>query len=136
MKRSAPHASTLARRAELETRYDGPIPTRALDALRHGSPLAADIAETRAEIAFFRDMAARARRSGKTWRARGEFALAARAATDCRIYLAGWRLRRRRLQVLERARRVEAAGLRTMSAIVSLLAPLTRPTTGPIGDPS
>lgn len=116
--------SPLARLAELETRYDGPIPDREFNALRHGSALAADLAEVRAEISFFREMAARSRRSGKTWRARGNEELAARALVDCRIYLAGWRARRRRLKALERAQRLDVAHDRTRSAIGGLLAPL------------
>jgi hypothetical protein len=123
---TSPLTTPLIRLAELEARYDGPIPTRQLNALRHGTALAADIAEARAEIAFFRGMAARARHSGKTWRDRGESVLAARAVADCRIYLAGWRARRRRLEALERTDRIDTARVRTLSAIDCLLAPLTR----------
>jgi hypothetical protein len=121
----APCTSLLARLAEIEARYDGPIPSRELDALRYGSPLAADIAETRAEIAFFRDMAARARRSGKVWRAQCETTRASRARTDCNIYLAGWRSRRRRLRALERVLLVDAGPRHTLSAIDGRVAPLT-----------
>jgi hypothetical protein len=109
--------SPLTRLAELEARYDGPIPDCALDALRHGSALAADLAEVRAEISFFREMATRSRRSGKTWRGRGHDNLAARALVDCRVYLAGWRARRRRLKTLERAQLTDVAHDRMRSAI-------------------
>ena len=122
-----PTPSPLTRLADLEARYDGPIPTSEMNALRHGTALAADIAEARAEIAFFRGMAAQARRSGKAWRDRGESVLAARAIADCRIYLTGWRARRRRLEALERTDRIDTARVRTLSAIDGLLAPLTRP---------
>ncbi|HTI86327.1 MAG TPA: hypothetical protein VL966_06965 [Alphaproteobacteria bacterium] len=114
----------LARLADLEARYDGPIPQRELDALRHGSALAADVAEIRAEIACFRELAARSRRSGKAWRARGNDQLATCALMDCRVYLGGWRARRRRLTALERAQRLDIAYDRTRSAIDGLLAPL------------
>jgi hypothetical protein len=50
---------TLIRLVELEARYDGPIPAAERRALLFGSALAADIAETRAEIAFFRAMIVR-----------------------------------------------------------------------------
>jgi hypothetical protein len=93
---------TLTRLLELEARYDGPIPAAERRALAFGAPIAADIAETRADVAFFRTMAARTRRAGKCWLRRGDAERAARARADSRLYLSAWRRRRRRLAELER----------------------------------
>ncbi|MGE5537313.1 MAG: hypothetical protein ACM30I_01755 [Gemmatimonas sp.] len=102
---SFPSASSpLARLAELEARYDGPVPTDERRALRHGTAAGADIAETRAEIAFFRAMVLRARRCGKMRPAVRNDGAVRRALTDGRIYLAAWRSRRQRLAALERER--------------------------------
>jgi hypothetical protein len=84
----------------LEARYDGPIPAAERRALAFGSALEADIAETSAEIAFFRAMIERTRRAGKAWLHRGNREMAAHARFDLRLYLSAWRSRRSRLAKL------------------------------------
>lgn len=120
----------LSRLAELEARYDGPIPERELMRLRFGSALAADIAETKAEIMFFRDMARRARIGGKAWLERGNRTMARAAAADARAYLAGWRNRRHKLAELlqelsMREARADIARQQTLAMVgAAIVAPL------------
>lgn len=125
---------TLIRLAELEARFDGPIPAAERRALPFGSAVAADIAGTRAEIAFFRAMIERTRRAGKAWLSRGNREMATHASADSRLYLAAWRDRRRRLAELlhnatheskQQEMRVISAQQRTLAAIAStIVAPL------------
>lgn len=126
--------SPLARLTELERRYDGPIPESELRALRFGSALAADIADARREIAFFRELIVRTRRAGKERRHRDRSSTSAGHA-DLHSYLASWRERRQRLarllqrqtaQELERREaRIADSRRRTLEAIAAgVLAPL------------
>lgn len=118
------HIPALIRLADLEARYDGPVPSYERRALAFGSALAADIAETRAEIAFFRSMIQRTRRAGKAWVARGNREMAAHARADSRLYLRAWRDRRRLLcELLPHAKarptRIDDASRRTLAMIAS-----------------
>jgi hypothetical protein len=131
---SFPSPSPLARLRQLEARYDGPIPTDELRALRFGSLLAAEIAETRSEIVFFRELILRTRRAAKQWRESGQAAATKDALGDLRAYHAAWRNRHRSLAKLldeKRSRESEArvadARSRTLEAIADLvIAPLAR----------
>lgn len=112
--------ASLNRLSTLEARYDGPIPASERCALIFGSALAAEIAEMRAEMVFFRAMASRTRRAGKIWLSRGDRAMAAHARADSRLYLSAWRDRRRRLADL--ARRTSTPQMRTDDAMRRILA--------------
>ena len=119
-----PFIPALVRLADLEARYDGPIPLSERSALAFGSALAAEIAETRAEIAFYRAMIQRTRRAGKAWLARGDREMAAHAHTDLHLYLRAWRSRRRLMAELllqAKARQMPAgdAVRRTLAIIAS-----------------
>jgi hypothetical protein len=83
--------------AALERRYDGPIPIDALDRLRFGSGLMAEMARIEDSIAFFRQEIVRMRRSAKRWFERGNIEMARQNITDSRLYLGEWRTLRRRL---------------------------------------
>lgn len=127
---SARFPGPLCRLAELEARYDGPIPERELIALRFGSALAADIAETKAEIIFFRTMARRARNGGKAWLERGNRPMAKATAADARAYLDAWRNRRHKLAELlqelsVRKARVDIARQQMLAMVgAAIIAPL------------
>ena len=127
----SPFSPPLLRLADLEARYDGPIPEAARRALAFGSAAAADLAALRAEIDFFRAMIERTRRAGKTWLHRGNREMAAHARADSRLYLKAWRDRRRALaEHLHRSRCQREAHIgeshrQTLAAIAShIIAPL------------
>jgi hypothetical protein len=86
--------------AALERRYDGPIPIDALDRLRFGSGLMAEMARIEDSIVFFRQEIVRMRRSAKRWFERGNIEMARQNITDSRLYLREWRTLRRRLENL------------------------------------
>ena len=97
--------------ADLERRYTGPIPQEALDRLRYGSSLNAEIAETEGTIAFYRDQIVRMRPSAKRWRARGNLGMARLNIADSWFYLRQWRALRARLAELRGANAaVQGAG--------------------------
>ena len=81
----------------LERRYDGPIPADALDRLRFGSGLMAEIARTEDSIVFFRGEIVRMRTSARRWFERGNLEMARHNIADSRLYLREWRTLRRRL---------------------------------------
>jgi len=81
----------------LERRYDGPIPADALDRLRFGSSLMAEIARTEDSIVFFRQEIVRMRKSARRWFERGNLEMARQNIADSRLYLREWRTLRRRL---------------------------------------
>jgi hypothetical protein len=115
----------------LEARYDGAIPEIELRALRFGSARAAEIAETRAEITFFRTMARHARISGKAWLARGNRRMAAATLAEAKAYLFAWRKCRHKLAELlhemkVREARVDIARQQTLAMVgTHIIAPLT-----------
>ena len=84
----------------LERRYDGPIPTEALDRLRFGSGLMAEIARTEDSIVFFRQEIVRMRKSARRWFERGNLEMARHNIADSWLYLREWRVLRRRLKEL------------------------------------
>ena len=86
--------------ADLERRYDGPIPQEALDRLRYGSATNAAIAETEGLIAYYRAEICRMRRSAKKWFARGNLEMTRNCMDDSWLYLRGWRALRARLKDL------------------------------------
>ena len=118
--------------ATLEARYDGPIPTYDLRALRHGSALAADIAETEAEVAFFRAMILSSRASSRAWLRRGNRSMTAAVQADAWRYLRAWRRARHKLAELlheSKAREacVDAAQQRLLAIVgAKIIAPLIR----------
>ena len=81
----------------LERRYDGPIPADALDRLRFGSGLMAEIARVEDSIVFFRQEIVRMRKSARRWFERGNLEMARSNIADSRLYLREWRTLRRRL---------------------------------------
>ena len=83
--------------AALERRYDGPIPADALDRLRFGSALMAEIARTEDSIVFFRQEIVRMRKSARRWFERGNLEMARQNITDSRLHLREWRTLRRPL---------------------------------------
>ena len=87
----------LADYSALERRYDGPIPADALDRLRFGSALMAEIARVEDSIVFFRQEIVRMRKSARRWFERGNLEMARQNITDSRLYLREWRTLRRRL---------------------------------------
>ncbi len=86
--------------AALERRYDGPIPIDALDRLRFGSGLMAEMTRIEDSIVFFRQEIVRMRRSARRWFERGNIEMAHQNITDSRLYLREWRTLRRRLENL------------------------------------
>ena len=120
----------LARLAELECRYDGPIPACERRKLEFGSLLAAEIAETKAEIAFFRTLVQRAREAAKARRRRGDRPRAAALRNDAWLYLHAWRKRRHKLaellqEFVVREARADIARQRTLAMIdAAIVAPL------------
>ena len=86
--------------ADLERRFDGPIPQEALDRLRYGSATNAEIAHTEDSLAFFRSEIVRMCRSAKKWFARGNLDMARSNIADSWLYLREWRALRRRLNDL------------------------------------
>ena len=86
--------------ADLERRYNGPIPQEALDRLRYGSSLNAEIAKIEGLIAYYRGQIVRMRRSAKKWFARGNLEMARQNMNDSWFYLREWRALRRRLNEL------------------------------------
>ncbi len=81
----------------LERRYDGPIPADALDRLRFGSGLMAEIARVEDSIVFFRQEIVRMRKSARRWFERGNLEMARHNIADSRLYLREWRTLRRHL---------------------------------------
>ena len=126
----SPSVMYLAKLTELEFRYDGPIPAAERQALRFGSVLAAEIAETKAEIVFFRALIRGARRTGKEWRRRGNRPKAAAMRNDTWLYLRAWRKRRHKLaellhESMEREARADIARQRTLAMVdAAIVAPL------------
>jgi len=124
--------SHLSRLAALEARYDGPIPAHGMRAWRHGSALASDIAETEAEIAFFRAMIIASRTSSRAWLRRGNRSMTSAVQADGRRYLKAWRNARHKLAELlqewnAREARVDAAQQRLLAIIsAKIIAPLIR----------
>lgn len=122
--------SPLSRLNALEARYDGIIPQAEIDALRCGSALAAEIAETRAEIAFFCIMARHARISGKAWLQRGNRRMAEATIIEARAYLSAWRKHRHKLAELlqetnVRQARLDIARQQTLAMVgANIIAPL------------
>ncbi len=90
----------LADYGALERRYDGPIPAEALDRLRFGSGLMAEIARTEDSIVFYRQEIVRMRKSARRWFERGNLEMARHNIADSRLYLREWRTLRRRLEDL------------------------------------
>ena len=125
-------ASYLSRLTALEARYDGPIPIHDMRTWRHGSALAADIAETEAEIAFFRAMIVNSRASGRAWLRRGNRSMTAAVQADAWRYLRAWRGARHKLAELlqdlnAREARVDAAQQRLLAIVgAKIIAPLVR----------
>jgi hypothetical protein len=101
-------------------------------ALRHGSVLAADIAETEAEVAFFRAMILSSRTSSRAWLRRGNQSMTAAVQADARRYLRAWRRARHKLAELlqewnAREARVDAAQQRLLAIVgAKIIAPLVR----------
>ncbi len=86
--------------ADLERRFDGPIPQPAPDAIRHGSATNAAIVRTKDSLAFFRGLIMRAGPSARTWRALGYEKMVEQNIGDGWFYLREWRVLRRRLNDL------------------------------------
>ncbi len=113
--------------AALERRYDGPMPAEALERLRFGSALKAEIAKIEASIAFFREQIVEMRRSARRWCRRGNLEMARRNIEDSRLYLAEWRALRRRLAALRtelgarRSARAERAQLLNAKRVLDLI---------------
>ncbi len=113
--------------AALERRYDSPIPTEALEELRFGSALEAEVAKIEASIAFFREQIVEMRQSAKRWFHRGNLEMARRNIEDSRLYLAEWRVLRRRLAVLRpelgarKSARAERAQLLNAKRVLDLI---------------
>ena len=124
--------SYLSRLAALEARYDGPIPAHDIRALRHGSVLAADIAETEAEVAFFRAMIVASRTSSRAWLRRGNRSMTLAVQADTWRYLRAWRKARHKLAELlqelkAREARVDTAQQRLLAIVgAKIIAPLVR----------
>jgi hypothetical protein len=122
--------SILCRLNALEARYDGIIPQIELDALRGGSRVAAEVAETKAEITFFRVMVRHARISGKAWLKRGNRRMAEATIIEAKAYLSAWRRRRHKLAELlqetnMREARVDIARQQTLAMVgARIIAPL------------
>lgn len=124
--------SSLSRLAALEARYDGPIPIHDIHALRHGSTLAADIAETEAEVAFFRAMILSSGTASRAWLRRGNRSMTLALQADARRHLKAWRSARHKLAELlqewkAREARVDAARQRLLDIVgAKIIAPLVR----------
>ena len=86
--------------ADLERRYNGPIPQEALDRLRHGSATKAEIARVEDSIAFFHGEKTRAERSARRWLERGNVEMHDRNLADVELYKREWRKLRARLKDL------------------------------------
>ena len=84
-------------RIAAENRFDGPMPPKVIDRLRHGSVTAAEIVRTEGSIAFFHGEIKRMRRSAKRWFERGNMEMARHNMDDSWLYLREWRALRRRL---------------------------------------
>jgi hypothetical protein len=89
--------SDLSRLAYLEQKYDGAIPADELAALRYGSAIDRDIAETQQQQEFYRNMLLRAVKSAKTWRKQGNEKMAQSNRNDAWCYLRSLRVQRRQL---------------------------------------
>ncbi len=85
--------SPLARLAELERRYNGPIPAPLLDVVRHGSPERAALLRAEAQAREFRGLALDQLNIIRKRRAVGT--AHAGIDADLRLYLARWRHWRR-----------------------------------------
>lgn len=113
--------------AALERRYDGPIPAEPLERLRFGSALEAEIAKIEASVAFFREQIVEMRRSARRWFGRGNLEMARRNIEDSRLYLAEWRVLRRRLADLRtelaarKSARAERAQLLNAKRVLDLI---------------
>lgn len=103
--------------ADLERRFNGPIPQHLLDALKHGSATNAEIVRVEDSIFFYRGEIVRKRRSAKKWRALGNLEMVRRNMTDSRLYLREWRKLRRHLKDL----RATAASLKGAKRVLSLI---------------
>ena len=118
---------TLEASAALERRYDGPIPAEPLERLRFGSALEAEIAKIEASVAFFREQIVEMRRSARRWFGRGNLEIARRNIEDLRLYLAEWRVLRRRLADLRtelaarKSARAERAQLLNAKRVLDLI---------------
>ena len=97
--------------ANLERRYDGAIPESLLKAARHGSALAAKIADVETTIRFFRSEIVEFTASAHRWRERGAENRVADNISYLRHCLADWRAARKELARLkgEQAQRAHAA---------------------------
>ncbi len=113
--------------AALERRYDGPIPAEALEGLRFGSALEAEVAKIEVSIAFFREQIVEMRQSAKRWFHRGNLEMARRNIEDSRLYLGEWRVLRRRIAVLRpelgarKSARAERAQLLNAKRVLDLI---------------
>jgi hypothetical protein len=122
--------SVLRQLNALEAHYDGAIPQSELDTLHYSSAIAAQIAETQAEITFFRIMARHARISGKAWLKRGNPRMATGTIAEAKAYLCAWRKRRHKLAELlqetkAREARVDIARQQTLAMVgAQIIAPL------------
>ena len=86
--------------ADLELRYNGPIPQEALDRLRYGSETEAEIARTEDLVVYFRAEILRMRQYAKKWFQRGHIEMTRNCMNDSWLYLREWRALRRRLSEL------------------------------------
>ncbi len=96
--------------ADLERRYDGAIPQSLLKAARHGSALAAKIADIETTIRFYRSEIVEFTASVHRWRERGAENRVADNVSYLRHCLADWRAARKELASLkgEQAQRAHA----------------------------
>ena len=86
--------------ADLERRYTGPIPQEALDRLRYGSSLNAEIARVEDEMHFFRRLHGRTIASVSDWLTRDNHEMHDANRRDAALYFRQWRALRARLPEL------------------------------------
>lgn len=85
---------------KLERQFDGPIPKEALDRLRYGSSLNAEIVRTENLVAYYFGEIARTKRSAKRWLERGNQEMHDQNLADVEFYDRQWRALRARLTEL------------------------------------
>ena len=86
--------------ADLERRYTGPIPQEALDRLRYGSSLEAEIVRVEDEMHFFRRLHSRTISSVSDWLTRDNREMHDANRKDAALYFRQWRALRARLTEL------------------------------------
>lgn len=92
----------------LERQFDGPIPKEALDRLRYGSSLNAEIARTEDSMHFYRREHSRLIRSADKWLLQGNREMHDSNREDAALYFREWRQLRWQLNGLRAEAKAQA----------------------------